>query len=620
MGSSITKENREVYAGYLKDMKADTVFLAIDRYTLFDPDRNAYFSHISEQLEFFRRSGFETGLWLQAFGFGDPVRKEFREKAKQYTRLRSVKGREIEGDAMCPECGRFMEDYLDWIKDCAGLQPDLLMLDDDMCLSVRPGLGCFCDTHISLLTEKIGEKIPFADLPEKLFSGKGNRYRKAYLDVMGDTLRRFCLRVRKVIDAVDPSIRAGFAAGYTSWDIEGADAEELTRILAGKNRPFLRCTSAPYWVTQTMPRFRGHRLNSVIESARMQDEWMKNTDIEVFTENDSYPRPRSVVPASLIECFGAALRASGAKGELKYVFDYYAEPDEETGYIDRHVRNQPLYEFLENHFWNKEDDGVWVVEKRRKFEDMELDAPFAGEYKAMLSFFSPCAALLTANSLPTRYSPSGACAIAFGDNVRFLEVLPKKLILDAKGAMHLKELGVDTGFLAAEKVKTPLYEYFGDRKTRLLYAPEGDFYSFTLKDGAEIISTFENEEGVFPSAYRFQTENTEFLVYAFDAYSISFSSSVFVSSGRQKQLSKFTEPSFMVKGNPWLYELCRKTDSEAAVLLINLSEDTLINVSLELDKEYTSAEVFGADGALMNGKYVFYGDIPPFTVIPMVFR
>jgi hypothetical protein len=248
----------------------------------------------------------------------------------------------------------------------------MLMLDDDLCLSVRPGIGCFCDKHIALLEAALGESLAGADLLRLFFSGGENRYRNAWLQVMGDTLRRFAGRVRQAADEIKPDLRIGFCAGYTSWDIEGVDAAELTCILAGDTKPFLRFTGAPYWAARSVDRFQGLPIAAIVEETRAQEYFCRDSGIEVFFEADSYPRPRYAVPSSLLECFSLACHASGGIGELAYLFDYYASSVYETGYFKHRLYNQSLYTFIDRHFANKSCHGVRVYHEMRKVENAEL--------------------------------------------------------------------------------------------------------------------------------------------------------------------------------------------------------------------------------------------------------
>ena len=283
MNSNITKQNREEYVKMFRDCSAARIFIAIDRYILFEEDRREFLSSLGDNIKYFTDSGFETGVWLQAFGFGDTLSPVAEKKAINYTPLKSVSGRVIKnGDAFCPSNENFVNDYCTLIKDIASLNPSMIMLDDDLCLSVRPGLGCFCDNHMKMLSDKIGKSHTLDEIRDNIFTGGKNIYRDIYLSVMGDTLRNFCRKVRETIDSVNPNIRAGLCAGYTSWDIEGADSSELSVILAGNLKPFLRFTGAPYWVSKDVVRFGGLKLSTVIECTRAQEKWCRNKGIESF--------------------------------------------------------------------------------------------------------------------------------------------------------------------------------------------------------------------------------------------------------------------------------------------------------------------------------------------------
>ena len=306
MNRNCTEENRQKLAGLLRQAGAGRVFIAFEREVLYSEDRSADLALLKSNVGFFRACGFETGVWTQAFGFGNPLGGSAAAAAAGFTRIKSICGEEYPGgDAICPTDENFMRLYLSFIRDIARCAPDLIMLDDDLCLSVRPGIGCCCKNHQRLLEEKLGRSVSGKAL-QQAFSGEGNPVRDAYMQVMGDTLRTFCKRVRAAVDEVDPGIRAGFCAGYTSFDLEGADAAELAAILAGRNRPFLRFTGAPYWLSRSSMRFEGQSLNGVIECVRTQEAFCRGKLQDVFHEADTYPRPRYRVPANYIELFDMA--------------------------------------------------------------------------------------------------------------------------------------------------------------------------------------------------------------------------------------------------------------------------------------------------------------------------
>ena len=44
---------------------------------------------------------------------------------------------------------------------------------------------------------------------------------------------------------------------------------------------------------------------------------------------------------------------------MKYLFEYYAEPQNETGYVKHHIRTKALRDFLHKHFDDKNADKAW---------------------------------------------------------------------------------------------------------------------------------------------------------------------------------------------------------------------------------------------------------------------
>ncbi len=606
---NVTEQNREAYLSDLRQAGVCTVFLAMDRSLLFVEHEQAW-THLSENLRFFRENGLEVGVWIQGFGFGDPIPAERTERLSHYTRLRSVGGKETTGDALCPTDPLFVQSYERLLHRVAETRPDRIMIDDDLCLSVRPGLGCFCDRHLAMLEAELGEPLAGRELPKLFFTGGPSRYRSAWLKVMRETHVAFCAMARRTVDAVSEDIRLGFASGYSSWDIEGADAIELSRLLAGKSRPFLRLTGAPYWMARGMERFPGHRLATVIELARMQQAWSQNSGIEIFAEADTYPRPRYHVPSSLIEGFDLAIAACGMD-TLKYFFDYRSTYGYEQGYLRHHLYNRPLYDAIEAHFGEKRTVGVRVFETMRKVEQSCFPDEFVGDKPIMTRVFSPAATMLGMLSIPATYEGEGKCGIAFGENVRAMETLPRKLIIDLSAAEILLERGVDIGVRGQFEVPVPNREYCGEEEIEL-FRPQGRFAGFRLAERAETVTEFGLEGDRFVGSYRYDNGSTEFLVLAFDGYSVRQDSALLGSYLRQKTLLDFADPVIHLPHNPCVWMLVKEGGGETAVLCLNLHEDPLLDATLALRRSYDSVQLIGAEGVLEGDTLRLTAPVPPY--------
>ena len=472
MNSAVNENSRLEYAASARRLEADRIFIAIDRSAFFlrGEKREVYMRSLRSSIEFFKGEGFYTGVWLQAFGFGDILSDAETDIAKNYTSIRSAGGVSLEGrDIFCPESDAFSEDFIAFTESIAKCRPHAIMLDDDLCLSVRPGIGCFCQKHIALIEKELGRPLPDTDIKALFFEGGENEYRSAWRKVMANSHYGFARRVRAAIDRVDSTIGAGFCAGYTSFDVEGFDVYELARIYAGNSRPFVRLTGAPYWVARSRNRFENQPLGEVIECARSQYAILKDKDIDVFSEADSFPRPAYMVPASIIECFSLALCAEEGLGELFYPFDYYSSPSYEKKYINSRLKNKDLYGFIEKNFHGKDFCGTGVADNLCKIEKRDIPKGSA-ERQIMRGFFNRGASLLATSGIPTVYGKSDVL-IAVGEDARYLDLenLPSRLITDAKGAFILASRGFDAGFISAEATVAPDFELFGKEKVKLWF-------------------------------------------------------------------------------------------------------------------------------------------------------
>ena len=560
---------------------------------------------VRDNVNFFTENGLETGLWFQGFGFGDPLSYE----KCSWTRLRSVMGKDSPQDALCPEDPGFTEAYLSWIRDLMSTGARILMLDDDLCMSVRPGIGCFCDRHLALLSQELGEPVALDSFREKAFTGGKNRYRDAWYKVMGDSMRRFCRKVRETVDSIDKTVRVGFCAGYTSWDIEGVDAVELTKILAGDTKPFFRFTGAPYWVAPGQNRFHRQQLGSVIECARNQNAWVQDEDVEYFSEADSYPRPRSHVNASLIEDFDLAMQAEGVHS-LKYMVDYVSSPSYETGYAMIHCRNMPFYGHIRQVFGNKKSCGVRLFRPAHLICDANLPETFAGEQGIMRSYFSLAAAMLAGVGIPTCYSGESANAAFFGDDAHHMpaDVAFTNVLLDIPAAKILQSKGIDVGLESATPRKMPVYEFFGQERVYQRYLESGrlydnipGFYQLQVNPSAQVQSRLDESGDI--ASYVYQNGATRYLVLAMDANGVGESSSFYCSYARQAQLLEFFGHSYpAIAKEPEMYACCAENENSMGTLFLNLSRDLVFDFYIDLPWPCDTFKLYGAEGQLTEDK------------------
>ena len=597
----------------LKKLGASRVYITISERDPFEKGerRTKVIANLKKAIDFYEANGYEASVWMCSIGFGSPIPSYNTEASKDYTRLRSITGKGI-GDAFCPLDDKFTDMYCELIADIARTGVKMIMLDDELCLSVRPGLGCACELHLAEFSKRVGEEITLEGLPEKLFTGKKNKYRDAWLDLMGETLSDFCAKVRAAVDTVDPDIRLGYCAGYTSWDTEGIDALSLTKVLAGKNKPFLRFTGAPYWLSTQ--RFGRMTLQTIIEMARMQFAWSKDSGVEVFTEVDTYPRDRYHTPVAYSECFDLATRVSDDMDALKYMFNYCCPPEYEKGYIAEHASHLELYRDIERVYNSKKSVGIRVYEEMRKLKDAVLPEKFIGEKELMTRFaFSSAQKILTSNAIPTVYEGDGLCGIAFGENAKYLpdSAFNKGLILDVTAAEYLQTKGIDTGLRSVVDSSVAVHESF---ENGYPYTEHFDTKSVCLVEAdvnAKVLSWFTScemfDDKKTPAAYLYENANGQrFLVYACRADSLRDSSTIFWSYGRAAQIAESIEwlggaplPAVCLD-NPHLYALCKESDGEVAMGYFNCHVDEINNAKVIFSKKVKSVEILNGEGSVVD--------------------
>lgn len=617
MNSVVKRSDRDKLLHEIKRFNATRILLALDTYETDNAKRTEVLREFEDNCRFFKRHGFEVGAWIWTFWIKNNTR---------FRNMRSIKGSEI-SNFMCPTDESFVEFAADYISDIAKCGVSLIQFDDDFrygFLSDSP--ACLCDRHIEIINSITGVISTREELEKHITTGKKNKFRDAYLKANGDAFRHFARAIRAAVDKVDPQIRIGACSCMTSWDIDGTDAYELAKILAGGTKPFVRLIGAPYWAVK---RNWGNTLQDVIELERMESAWTRQGDIELIAEGDVYPRPRINCPASYLEGFDTAIRVSGCTdGILKYGLDYTSNADYETGYARFHERNTTLYREIDESFGNKKSCGIRVYESMKKISDMEMPTKVNSNVDIQSIFFSQAARTLACNSIPTVYEGEGACGIVFDENARSLptSALKNGLILDISAANILVDRGIDVGL---ENIN----EVISDTSGSILASMEEHFlsnnnyisiqgtcsYNITVNKKAEILSDIKTESGIIPLSYRYENaDGNRFLVLNVNSRRDSSSMLKHYARGRQiadnvPWLSGNKLPAY-VYGHPSLYMQCKQGENSMSVGLWNFFADIAISPVVELGKTYSDIRFINCNGRLENDK-VYLDDIIPFAFV-----
>lgn len=575
-------------------------------------------TRLAHFISYFQEKGFEVGVWMGAFGHGDiMVHAAQKEYFAEFTKIKGVDGKTVD-EGFCPLDKKLQSRFCDAVRIVASMHPDIIMLDDDFRLNVRSyNMGCCCDKHLKQFYDAVGEEIPMEELEKRIFTGGKNKYRTAWLKVMGDSLLDFAKLLRNAVDEVDETIRMGSCAVYSTWDFDGTDMIAISKALAGKTRSFIRTIGAPY---------HGIRPQYVVEHTRMQAAWCKEEDIEIFSEGDVYPRPRYVAPAKFLELFDMALLTTNAtEGILKYMYDFRFDVNYEMGYNARHVRNTWLREGITELFHDKEMVGVKVCETMRKVENFDLPMEYKPGVATFVqnTYFSIAGKLLSENAIPTVYEKNtGYPAIIFGENAKYIseEELKHGAILDVIAAKILQERGIDTGIVKSEPC---------DFVSEFFQAEEGGCASIApvVKHKAEC-SPMAMAESFFmpgnaPASYRFENQKGQrFYVLLVDMYqSDANNHNYFLSYYRQKHLTDAIAwlcgkplPAVCNK-NPYLYmQAAKGKDGAMAVALFNMNFDEIIEPVITLDNHYNEIKCLNCKGTLCENKVTLEGEIAPYGV------
>ncbi len=593
-----------VYAD-LKEAHADSVLLAIPPLCYDSAVQASVYEKLQNAVDFFKKTEMEIGVWFWAFWVDGkapftPIKGFLRDAVNE----------------KCPLDPAFLEFARENMRTVARMKPDYILFDDDLRTgNLESGCGCLCDRHLQRMASCLDGKVPSRDgLFEKIFSGKPNRLRHAYLRAVGSSMEDFCREMRAALDAVDPTIRLGACSCLSVWDLDGTDTYTLAKILAGSAKPYTRLIGAPYWAASGSPGI-GCRIADVIELERSEQSYSEDFpfDVDIFPEGDAYPRPRYTTPASYMELFDAALRFSGGfAGNQKYIFDYTSSADYERGYLAAHKRNLPLYEAIDRLTDGKTGSGIRVYHAMKRIEDADFtDVPVSIDY-LQNGIFPVSARCLTASGIPTVYTGTGVAGIVGGESARHLpdSAFEKPLILDIHAAKILSERGIDVGIKAfTPSPLTVNYEEFPSQNEIIpLYHTPAPLYDLSLKEGVRVCSYFvsaaisefvQPTDVRLPAAFTYtNADGARFLVLNYtDRLELEHIRRNYC---RPRQITEALA-SFGVTlpvsapGNPDIYVLCKESETEKAIGIFNGSPDAVYEQKLVLDRAPTAFTGIGCE-------------------------
>jgi hypothetical protein len=621
---------RDAALSELRRAGADRVALALDREMDFAFSSEENLAFLKELIAYFEGNGLEVMVWLgETFGHtGAPIAARGK-----YTPIRRLDGGDTQ--AFCPMDADFRRDFCAWVQKVARAGAKMIMLDDDFRLGCRGGIGCACDLHMARIRELLGEDVSRELLLREAFSGGRNRYRDAWRTAQGDSLEDFARALRCALDEIDPACRLGFCACIDTWDTSSTDAFRLSRIMAGRTKPFLRTIGAPYWA---------RKLGDTVSFVRCELTWAQEeargkAPIEIFTEGDTYPRPRFATPASHLECFDQILRADGrASGILKYMLDYVSDATYETGYIDAMLRAKPLYDILERDFAPKRATGVRIWNFLRKFEYAALDPSRPNLLAEVQEGLFDAAYYFAVRCSLSMSDTEGDVNLVFGENARHLptDVLRNGTILDAPAALLLMQRGVDVGIEKALGSMEHTPSAFQDMPKEY-YIAEDQYVrlsegvspvAFTKKAGAEVLTRFVFGNAQMDGAFRYENQKGErFWVLPYCAADAKNALGWFdnycmkrLAGAQVEWLSQKRADAVLLGNHPMLYLMTKRGEEELAVGIWNLSDDRVEGLSVRLGRAYRDVRFLRCEGKMCGDTATIATTLYPYEFAGLVAR
>lgn len=606
--------NREKTAEYMQRAGASRIAIAYPVQASHIIPENESLAELKKALDFFEERGAETVVWLgQSIGHSGARTNQ----VGKYRHLKYNTKGNIE--AICPLDENFINDYKILVKEIAKTGARMIMLDDDFRLGYRGGLGCCCDVHMKAVCDEIGEYLTVDELHEKMLSGGRNKYRDAWLNVQGNSMYNFAHELRCAVDEINKDVRLSICCSPNSWDTDGFDVTKMVKIMAGGTKPFLRLIGAPYWGKL----WQNQKIGEVIEYERMEMAWMNGKDVEVFSEGDTYPRPRFATPAAYLECFDQILRADASSdGILKYMLDYFVNPDYEPGYCAAAERNRKLYEEIERLFADKQAVGVYPYTKEHILRDAELEGDNPNRVNDLQeALFSAAARLAVRNSLPTAYKGDGV-KILFGEHARHIEKdeLSTGCIIDIAAAKILEKRGIDTGTAEIGESKKFSHEYFPGENITAALRDEFEVYHVGHKPGARILTEYAAGDDRINGIYRYENKDgLRFFVIPVDAEAEKLRRGLFESYALRRLITANLEwlgrrkLCACLSGDfPYMYFMTKKKGNRLCVGMWNLFEDAAHGVKVNAADEIEKINYINCSGHIIDNTVILDSVIYPF--------
>ena len=282
----------------------------------------------------------------------------------EYPRCMTMDGKTAQG-TLCMNTPIFRERVRHIYTLMAEANPDYIWIDDDVRFghwinaAGEAGTLCFCDTCLSILSEKFGETVTREKLAAQM---DDPAVRRKILDFNSDSINALFALIEETVHAVKPTIALGFMTGERY--AEGYDFTRWAETLAGKDH-------APVWWRPGGGFYAQDDINGMTRKSHdigRQIALLPSSVRVIESEIENFPYAPLQKSRHITALEAASHIAAGCTGAAFNVVTMNHEPlDDYEPLIAELARWRPFYDTLVSHLGRKPIVGVFPIWKRTDY-------------------------------------------------------------------------------------------------------------------------------------------------------------------------------------------------------------------------------------------------------------
>lgn len=349
--------------------------------------------------------------------------------------------------ALCPADPAVLEYVRKAYELFAGVQPDILWIDDDVRYGGHmPTCGtCLCERCVKEFSEEMGEAFIHASLVAAFDDPDFERrseVRRRFMERNTRVTRDLFVLIEQTVHAISPKTELGFMTGDRFW--EGYGFETWTDALRGKSDLPVRWRPGGGFYTDERPIDLVGKVHDVgRQCSRLPDEV---TVVQAEVENFPYQPLRKARQSNALEMAGYLL--AGCTGNALNILGEDPTMLHEHAPLLDHLHDcVPFWTELKAALVDTELVGLWPA-----WDGMQIAAGGAKQAESffhdiMQAMYDPYS--LSGLGVPVCYSSSGATVAAFSGTMplsmgaeRMKTFLAAGVLLDATAVQSLEEMGL----------------------------------------------------------------------------------------------------------------------------------------------------------------------------------